>query len=153
MNTPSPVEFIEITSDAQSFFRFLPPDWAFDIEPLWPQYSESTKIYALKERHSLVAAGLLFSKASPDTKAYREKAEQRFQRGLLYLGFLYVQESEQKKGQGSLWMRSVLNIDPQKKYWLSVESQSLIPFYSQFGFYVSEEVILPDLHEWILEQR
>lgn len=145
--------FIDITLDAQSFFRFLPADWASGIEPFWPGYKDSTKIYALKNDNTIVAAGLVFSMVSPDTKVYHQKAGLRFASGLLYLGFLYVKESEQKKGWGSLWMKQVLRLNPQNKYWLTVESEDLFSFYSRFGFYVSEEIILPDVHEWILEQH
>ena len=68
------VRLRECRTRADEFFRLLPDDWRDEIEPHWPGYRDSTRIFCLSEMEGkgegVIAGGMVFSRVSPDTMAY-----------------------------------------------------------------------------------
>jgi GNAT superfamily N-acetyltransferase len=144
------IRFRECGSLPEEFFRLLPPDWSGEIEPLWHEYSDSTRIFCLAGEESVLAGGMVFSRVSPDTMAYQAFAEELFARGHLYIGFLFVRPDLRGEGLGSRWMRELIALDPATSYWLSIEDPGLSRFYRRFGFEPEAEMRVGESTEQIL---
>lgn len=122
------------TTDYDTFFDLLPPDWQANIFPFWETYKRSTKCYVLLEDDKPIVGGLVFSECPPDMLYAMEEATEWFQKGYLYLGFIYVLEDKRGQNFGSLWLSNLKNALPDQKYWLTIEDIGLHGFYSKNGF-------------------
>lgn len=140
----------ELTRTPQRFFDILPPDWRVGIEPFWPEYASSSKIYGLVDGNEIVAGGILFSTVSPDTTGYRKIAQHWLDKGYVYFGFLFVKENRRKEGLGSRWFKEIKNLSQDQKYWLAIDEYGLVKFYKTLGFEVVQEVQNGEYKEWIL---
>lgn len=122
--------------NSQSFFNILPPEWTECLQPYWAEYEKSTKIYGLLEDGHLIGGGLIFDRPSPDTP-YIQFANRLFEKGYLYIGFLWIEPTHRGKGLGKQWLESVRELYPNNRFWLSIEEENLKPFYDQNGFKLS----------------
>ncbi len=134
----------------QEFFRILPKEWCEEIAPIWCKYASDAEIFCLTEKEKPLAGGIVFYKPSPDTIPYKSIAEQWFQEGYLYIGFLYVKAGLRKRGLGSLWFDKLKSLNPDQRYWLSIEDLRLVDFYVPLGFQVEEIMEVEGKEEWIL---
>lgn len=125
--------FKEITQYSQ-FFNILPLDWQETILPFWEIYKDSTKCYLLLENEKPIAGGLVFYKCPPDMLYAEEEANVWFNKGYLYLGFIYVLEERRGQNLGSFWLSKLKDKFPQQKYWLTIEDLGLHSFYAKNGF-------------------
>jgi len=138
------------TNQPNAFFDILPQDWQESIVPFWPSYHDSAQIMVLKKDTFVVGGGIVFSTVSPDTKIYESLAKSWFDLGYLYLGFLWIDEKYRNQKLGTLWLQEIINQNPLQKYWLTVEDENLIQFYSKNQFRLIQKIELPDLEEWLL---
>ena len=127
------MDFKEI-KDYSIFFNMLPLDWQESILPFWDVYKNSTKCYVLLDDEKLLAGGLVFSKCPPDMLYAKEEANVWFDKGYLYLGFIYVLEEKRGQNLGSLWLSHLKNKFPKQKYWLTIEDEALHGFYTKNDF-------------------
>jgi diamine N-acetyltransferase len=144
----SSIEFLDVTKTPDVFFSILPKDWQNDIVPFWRNYTNTAKIYVLKQHNKILVGGIVFSAVSPDTMAYKELAETYFNKDYLYLAFIYVDESQRGKKLGSAWLQEIFKTHPKQKFWLTIEDISLAHFYEKNGFELNEKISLPDWDEW-----
>lgn len=144
------IHFTDISSDPERFFDLLPPDWREGIEPYWPSYKDHTRVLILEDEDEVVAGGLVFSDVSPDTICYGTLAKQWFDRGYLYLGFIWVKQQCRGKGLGSLWLKELQQHYPGQKYWLAIEEEHLKNFYQKNGYLVAAETTAAGYPEWIM---
>ena len=128
------MKFENFTSKAQLFFETLPNDWQETIIPFWEELKQTTQVYVLVEDHVIVAGGLIFSKCPPDMMYYENEAKKWFQKGYLYLGFIYVDETKRNRNLGSLWLDNVKKEYPKNGFWLAIEDENLDKFYVRNGF-------------------
>ncbi|WP_111309898.1 GNAT family N-acetyltransferase [Confluentibacter sediminis] len=127
------MNFKEATTHDQ-FFNILPKDWQDSILPFWELYKNSTKCYLLLEGEKPIAGGLVFSECPPDMLYAKEEAKIWFEKGYLYLGFIYVLEDKRGQNLGSLWLSNLRDTRPNQKYWLTIEDFELHKFYTKNGF-------------------
>lgn len=137
------------TKDYDTFLNILPPDWQESIMPFWEAYKDSTKCYVIFEHDKPIAGGLVFSKCSPDILYVKEEADEWFDKGYLYLGYIYVLENKRGQNLGSLWLLNLKKANPNQKYWLTIEDSVLHEFYAKNGF-VKIKTIYNDLYEEIV---
>lgn len=149
----SALEFLDVTKTPEVFFSILPKDWQNDIVPFWRNYINTAKIYVLKQHNKILGGGIVFSNVSPDTMTYKELAQNYFDKGYLYLAFIYVDESQRGKKLGSVWLKNILETYPKQKFWLTIEDISLARFYENNGFKLKEKISLPDWDEWVLTKQ
>ncbi|MFP5471539.1 MAG: GNAT family N-acetyltransferase [Bacteroidia bacterium] len=149
----SPLEFLDATKTPEVFFSILPKDWQKEIIPHWSNYTSTAKIYVLKQHNKILGGGIVFSTVSPDTMAYKELAQTYFDKGYLYLAFIYVDEKLRGKNLGSIWLQNSLKTYPNQKFWLTIEDISLKSFYEKNGFELTQKISLPDWDEWVIERR
>lgn len=132
------------------FFKFLPKDWRESIEPHWLLYKHDTKIYGLFLNNELVAGGMVFSQCSPDMLYDELEANHWFEKGYLYLGYVFVKENMRGQSLGSIWLHNIQEIDAKAKYWLTVEEEGLIDFYKKNDFKLKKSLQNNGSTEWLL---
>jgi L-amino acid N-acyltransferase YncA len=128
------MKFENYTSKAHLFFDMLPKDWQETIVPFWEELRLTTQLYVIVEDNIIVAGGLVFSKCPPDMMYYENEANTWFEKGYLYLGFIYVDETKRNRNLGSLWLDSVKKECPKNGFWLAIEDENLHKFYIKNGF-------------------
>lgn len=142
--------FRECTDAPDRFFSILPEDWRESLVPFWPAYQDSARIFILELGADVLGGGIVFSSVSPDTEVYRAEAQSWFDRGYLYIGFLWIDEQYRGHGLGSLWLMKLREQFPHQKWWLSIEDFALAAFYERVGFRVVKKVEGTYGEEWIL---
>ncbi|QQS50572.1 MAG: GNAT family N-acetyltransferase [Bacteroidota bacterium] len=142
----------EYTTNSAFFFQFLPSDWALEIEPYWNKYQASSQIFVLEEHNQIVAGGIVFSTLSPDTLYYGNHAQKWFQKGYLYIGFLFVCEQRRNEGLGSKWVQEVRQNLEGKKLWLAIDDYGLVNFYSKLGFELVDTLEYRNRTEWVMAE-
>lgn len=143
--------FRESTEKPERFFNTLPPDWQAGIVPYWSEYKHTARIFVLESATEVLGGGIVFSTLSPDTQpAYAAEAQQWFDEGYLYIGFLWIGEQHRDQQLGSAWLQSVYHVLPKQKFWLSIEEHRLASFYIRNGFELKHSLQLADSQEWIL---
>lgn len=122
------------TANPNLFFDMLPTEWQDLIVPYWDNLILNAKLYVLAESDNVVAGGLVFSKCPPDMMYYEREANEWFKKGYLYLGYIFVDESQRHRHLGSLWLDKIKDEFPKQGLWLSIEDASLHKFYDKNGF-------------------
>lgn len=142
---------IDLTDHPEDFFGLLPEDWRVGIEPFWPEYQSSSKIFGIEQEGQVAGGGILFTTVSPDTLSYKEEAQRLFHLGLHYFGFLWIDPEHRGKSLGSFWIKEVQNRHPDNPLWLSIEEKDLQSFYEKNGFTMYKEVHNDSgTKEWIM---
>lgn len=126
---------------ATVFFAMLPKDWQKAIVPYWERIKTTTQLYVLVEKGEVIAGGLVFHQCPPDMVFYKEKANYWFDKGYLYLGFIFVDPSRRQQNLGSKWIDMIKLLYPKQGFWLSVEDKKLDKFYVKNNFEKLETVI------------
>ncbi|UOB17007.1 GNAT family N-acetyltransferase [Abyssalbus ytuae] len=142
--------FTDITPTPNVFFNILPPDWQHSIVSFWKEYAPSSKIYTLKRGNEILGGGIVFSQPTPDVAHYKKEAHDLFEKGYLYIAFLWMAPSQRDKGLGSLWMKELFKKHPLQKFWLSIEDYSLSAFYKKNNFTLYKEITTNPAPEWIM---
>jgi len=88
----------------------------------------------LIENNRIIAGGLVFSKCPPDMLFYEKEAKKWFDLNYLYLGFIFVEETQRNRHLGSLWLDKIKEKFPENGFWLSIEDENLHQFYDKNGF-------------------
>lgn len=143
------MKFVESTQQPGRFFRILPDDWQESIVPLWDQYRQHTRVFTLEAEGKVLGGGLVFSTPSPDTLVYEAEALSWFDKGYLYIGFLWIDASCRGKKLGSRWLSSLFQLFPAQRFWLAVDSFDLAHFYQVNGFHLVREIQAGEATEWI----
>ena len=141
---------VDTTENPEMFFDLLPPDWREGIEPSWLEYRQSAHILALLAGEEVLGGGIVFATVSPDALSYRELAQSWFDRGFLYIGFLYFSEKHRGRGLGSRWITLLRQAFPGRKFWLTIDDRNLAPFYERNGFDLVRQIDGPYGDEWLL---
>lgn len=144
--------FTECTHTPEVFFSILPEDWRASIVPCWPAYRDTARIFVLKSDEGLLGGGIVFATVSPDTQAYRSEAQSWFDRGYLYIGFLWIVEAHRGKQLGARWLEALKAQFPNKKFWLAIEEEGLMAFYRRNGFEVAKMVETGEGREWVMAE-
>lgn len=110
-------------------------------------------MFILEHDGEVMAGGLVFSVVSPDTRCYGPLAREWFDRGYLYLGFIWVREQHRGAGIGSLWLRELYRYYPGQKFWLAIEEERLEHFYQKNGFRLVAETSAAGYPEWIMANQ
>lgn len=139
--------------DSEKFFEILPEDWQEGIVPHWEKYKESSKVFIVESDGEVLGGGIVFSTVSPDTLAYKEEAQRWFDKGYLYIGFLWISEKHRDKKLGTRWLQYLFELFPQQSFWLSIEEYNLVSFYKRSGFQVIKKIISAQSEEWILSRE
>ena len=124
----------EACTDYLGFFKILPKDWQESLVPVWENFKASTSGYLLIDNTQIIAGGLVFSKCPPDMLYAENEANTWFNKGFLYLGFIYVIEEKRHQNLGSVWLDNLKKRIPNQKFWLTIEDLKLDAFYVKNGF-------------------
>lgn len=142
--------FKKYTANAARFFNILPKDWQKDIVPCWNEYAKHTNVYVLIDDKELIGGGMVFSSVSPDMKAVSGIADRHYQKGLLYIAFIWIAKKHRNKGLGSFWLQKLTDQHPDQGYWLTIEDPHLKRFYENLGFTVTESYLNHGKKEWVM---
>ncbi|WP_308990496.1 GNAT family N-acetyltransferase [Mariniflexile litorale] len=124
----------KLSEEVSGFFKILPEDWQEALLPFLETYKKTIKCYVFIDGNQIIAGGLVFSTCPPDMLYAVEEANSWFQKGYLYLGFIYVLEEKRGQNLGSLWLNELKKIHPKQNYWLTIEDLNLDAFYVKNGF-------------------
>ena len=102
----------EVCTDYLEFFKILPNDWQENVAPVWESIKETTRGYLLLDNDKIIAGGLVFSKCPPDMLYAENEVDLWFNKGYLYLGFIYVIEERRQQNLGSIWLDNLKKIFP-----------------------------------------
>lgn len=139
----------ELCKNCNGFFEILPLDWKETILPFWDELKASTKGHILVENSKIIAGGLVFSKCPPDMLYAKEEANEWFNKGYLYVGFIYVIEERRHQNLGSIWLDNLKKTDVKQKYWLTIENLKLHAFYVKNGFKKIKKLPNGKEQEWL----
>lgn len=143
--------FEDCTEHPEVFFRILNEEWSEEINDLWPDYVDSSHVFVLTNEEKVVAGGIVFSKPTPDTFEYFDRAQKWFDLGYRYIGFVYVEPKERNQKLGTIWMNKIIEHLHPIPCWLAVDDPDLLNFYIKLGFKVAEEIIPSSgVKEWIM---
>lgn len=143
--------FKETTDKPERFFSILPADWQESIVPFWTTYEQTARIFVLESATEVVGGGIVFSTVSPDCQpAFQAEAQQWFDQGYLYIGFLWIAEQHRDKQLGSKWLRNLFSLMPDQSFWLSIDELKLASFYKRNGFELIKQVELDYYPEWVM---
>jgi diamine N-acetyltransferase len=152
MESPLAIAFVCVDEQPQRFFDFLPDDWRIDIAPVWDKYQNSSHIYVLIDQNGVVCGGgIVFTTLSPDIAHAPETAQKWLNDGYDYMAYLYIDEKMRGKGLGSQWLKSVIDLHPYQKYWLTIDDFALSVYYQKNGFELMEEIHSVVGTEWVLK--
>lgn len=140
--------FKELKTKHDVFFDMLPEDWQSAIVPYWDLYSDSSKIYVLIENDAIVGGGIVFSKTPPDLSYYETEAQQWFDNGYLYLGFIWISENNRGRNLGSIWLQELKSLLPFQNYFLVTEEEGLDKFYKKNDFVLEKIIFNNEEPEW-----
>ncbi|TYP98723.1 acetyltransferase (GNAT) family protein [Tenacibaculum adriaticum] len=141
---------IKELTDSKKYFNILSEEWKELITPVWQQHASSSNIYGLFLNNELIGGGILFSKMPPFATQFEKDNATLFEKGYLYLGYVWVRENHRNKGYASNFLTLLKNEHPNQKYWLTIEEENLRYFYEQNGFTVYAESENEYPKEWIL---
>lgn len=141
--------FREVTHVPERFFAILPEDWQESIIPYWLQYQDTARIYTIESANEVLCGGIIFRTNPPETP-YATDAMELFQKGYLYIGFLWVSENHRGRKLGLEWVEQIRNRYPHQNFWLAIDEYWLKTFYERIGFRVIKEVVVENGTEWIL---
>ncbi|MBK8807307.1 MAG: GNAT family N-acetyltransferase [Bacteroidales bacterium] len=144
------MNLIDTTAAPTNFFDILAQDWREDIESIWHKYAQSAKIYLLNDEKDTLGGGIVFSTVSPDMEYAKDEAQAWFDKGYLYLGFIWIAENRRSEGLGSIWLKKIYEQYPSTKFWLTIEDLDLIHFYKKNGFRFEKKLINNNNEEWLL---
>lgn len=133
----------------ERFFAILPSDWQEEIMSAWPDCHTYARVLGVNLDGSIIGGGIVFSQPSPDVAPYADDAKALFNKGYLYIGFLWVDPAHREKGYGTRIMRQIMKTYPRKHFWISIEDPSLSAFYEKLGFRFLKIVHGADKPEWI----
>jgi len=145
------LSFEDCTRHPEIFFDILNEEWQLEVHELWSDYIDSSQVYVLKIHNKVMAGGIVFSKPTPDTLDYFDRAQQWFDKGYLYIGFVFVEPKERNQRLGTIWMQKIIEHLNPNPCWLAVDDRDLLSFYLKLGFTVAEEVNSNSgVKEWIM---
>ncbi len=143
--------FKETTDKPERFFDILPADWQESIVPYWTDYAHTARIFVMESATEVVGGGIVFSTVSPDCQpAFRKEAQEWFDAGYLYIGFLWISEVHRDKQLGTKWLQQLYNKLPDQNFWLSIDELRLSAFYNRNGFELIKKVELDYYPEWVM---
>lgn len=143
------MEFKKLQSDQHLFLEMLPNDWQKELQPFWTNIKDSSELYVIMENEKIIGGGIVFSEAPPDIFYYKDEAQQWFDSGFLYLGFIWISENKRNMNLGSFWLEELKNNNPNQKFWLLIEDEHLHRFYDRNGFILNKTICNQDHPEWL----
>ncbi|MCB0448138.1 MAG: GNAT family N-acetyltransferase [Gelidibacter sp.] len=147
--TTTKYHFKKLDADPDQFFDILPQDWQDEIVPHWDNYKNTATIYIIESEGHVIAGGILFSTCSPDISYYKKEAQSWFDKGYLYIGYLWVAEDMRNMNLGSFWLNQLKKELPEQHFWLLIEEERLHNFYLKNDFRLIE-TLKNDVHsEWL----
>lgn len=147
--TSSSLTLLKVIINENTFFSILPKEWQELIIPAWKEHQNSSKIYGLFLNNILVGGGILFDTLPPFATKIEKNNIHLFNKGYLYLGYVYISERYRNKGYASIFLTQLKT--QHRKLWLTVEEAALLYFYKQNGFKIyTEDTSLTNTKEWIL---
>jgi hypothetical protein len=142
--------FLKILDTNQHlFFDILPKDWQDAIIPFWDACKDTAIIYVFEEKGNIIAGGIVFSTCPPDLLHYKKEAQQWFDKGYLYIGFLFVTELKRNHNLGTIWLQQLKSFAPGQKFWLLIEEDYLHHFYKKNEFHLYQTLPHNDQTEWL----
>lgn len=143
-------KFEQHKGDPSVFFEMLPEDWQKAIHPIWKIYSANADIYVLLKEDMIIAGGIVFKEYTDDMAYFKKEAISLLNSGALYIGYLYVVETERGKDVGSLWLKSIKNHFRYRKLWLTIEDTGLLKFYIKNDFKIYRQFSEGEFSEILL---
>lgn len=141
--------FRELKNNPQHFFEILPQDWQDEIVPFWDNIKNEAKIYIIEEETTIIGGGMVFYKSPPNFDYFETEATYWFNKGYLYLGFIWIDEQRRNNNLGSFWLNQLKSQNPQQKFFLLTEEDYLQHFYEKNSFTQIKSVNNGDLLEWL----
>ena len=101
--------------------------------------------------NQLIGGGILFSKMPPYATNFEKSNAILFEKGYLYIGYIWISEKYRNKGYASAFLTLLKKENPHQKFWLTIEEGNLRYFYEQNSFTMhAESDDITTTKEWIL---
>ena len=127
-------KFHKLNTSYDRFFELLPDDWKEVIVPFWNDYKNTSSIYVFEDQLEVIAGGIVFATCPPDLIAHKDELQHWFDKGYLYLGFIFVKQAMRGQNLGSQWLDAIKRQYPKQSFWLLIEDEHLHYFYKKNGF-------------------
>ena len=143
------ITFSELKNNAERFFEILPQDWQAELVPFWNHLKTDAKIYILENKSGIIGGGVVFYRSPPDFAYFEKEATDLFRKGYLYLGFIWIAQSERNKNLGSFWLNQLKAQNIQQQYFLLTEEDHLRHFYEKNDFSRIKLIQNQNNEEWL----
>ena len=144
------VEFSKLDTLQEQFFNILSKDWQDIIVPKWKNFKDSASIYVFKENNKIIVGGIIFKKSHPNLTAFEKEFQYLYAENYFYIGFVWVIPEKRNQQLASKWLTRIKEINPNQKYWLTIEEESLRYLYQKNDFKLIAESADENYKEWIL---
>ena len=141
--------FNQLKTNKKLFFDILPKDWQDQLLPYWEQYDKNSEIYVISENDRIIGGGIIFSKCPPDLDYFEKEANLWFEQQYLYIGYLFILETERNRNLGSFWLDELKRHHPEQKFWLIIEDEHLHRFYQKNNFTFYKTISYNQLAEYL----
>jgi GNAT superfamily N-acetyltransferase len=131
------------------FFEMLPKEWSKELMPCWLESKSLIEVFGIVKEDQLLGGGLVFTEYTSENDSYPEVAQGYFDQGLLYLGFIWIDENYRGLNLGSFWLNEIQEMFPNKGFWLTIVDRSLGDFYEKNGFILDQRLELESGDEWV----
>lgn len=149
--TKSDSTLLKVINNETHYFSILSKEWQELIIPVWKKHKTTSKIVGLYINNQLIGGGILFSKMPPYATNFEKSNAILFEKGYLYIGYIWISEKYRNKGYASAFLTLLKKENPHQKFWLTIEEGNLRYFYEQNGFTMhAESDHITTTKEWIL---
>lgn len=128
------IQFEKLKGNPNQFFDILPTEWKNIIVPNWIFYKKTATIYVIKDNSEIICGGIVFAEILKEMTSFEISYQNLFTDGFLYLGYIWVAENRRNQQLASKWLTFLKELNPQQKYWLTIEEEQLNYFYKKNGF-------------------
>ncbi|MBI9040010.1 hypothetical protein [Lutibacter sp.] len=133
------IQFEKLKGNPNQFFDILPNDWKISIVPNWIFYKKTATIYVIKENNEIICGGIVFTEKLKEMTPFEISHAYLFADGFNYLGYIWVAEHKRNLQLATTWLSYLKALNPNQKYWLTIEEEQLNYFYKKNGFKLFSE--------------
>lgn len=117
------------------FMHLLPLDWQEPLKAEGIGLDQKSQILGLYFGKELIGGGMVFTDMpTAATDFEKSHAAHLFKTIGNYIGFVWVRPEYRGMKLGSTWFSELFKCHPTKGFWLAIEDQNLLYFYTQLGF-------------------
>lgn len=132
----TPPIYINSVPNQLDFVQLLPLDWQEALAAEGKRLDNISQISGLFSDFELLGGGIVFSSLLAGATDFEKlHADYLFKTFGNYIGFVWIRPDFRGKRLGVEWFLALFKRHPSSGFWLSIEEESLLSFYTKLGFH------------------